>query len=73
MPKQVQKAREEAENRRAKSRDASLALFAGPSWQSDIESMSEEPQRKALKSYAQSLGLYPVWVRTFVKKTFLFE
>lgn len=72
MPKQVQKAREEAENRRAKSSDASPALFAGPSWQSDIESMPEEPQRKALKTCAQSLGLYPVWVRTFARKHFLF-
>lgn len=72
MPKQVQKVRQEAESRRAKSTDASTALFVGPSWQSNIESMPEEPQRKALKSYAQSLGLYPVWVRTFARKPFLF-
>ena len=71
MPKQVQKAREEAENRRAKSKDAGVVVFAGPSWQSDIEAMPEEAQRKVLKSYANFLGLYPVWVRIFPRSPFL--
>lgn len=61
IPKQVQKAREEAERRRSKSRKESVFLFAGPPRRSDIESMPDEPQRNALKSYAQSLGLYPAW------------
>ncbi len=61
IPKQVQKAREEAEERRSKSRKESVVLVAGPSQRSDIESMPQEPQRTVLKSYAQSLGLYPAW------------
>ncbi len=52
----MQKAREEAESRRAKSEDASVLLR-----QSDIESMPKELQHKVLKSYAQSLDLYPAW------------
>ena len=64
IPKQVQKAREEAENRRAKAKNTSVVSFAGPSRESNIESMPEEAQRKFLKSYARSLGLYPAWVRT---------
>ena len=64
IPKQVQKAREEAENRRAKDRNTRVVSFAGPSRQSNIESMPDEAQRKVLKSCAQSLGLYPAWVRT---------
>ena len=68
IPKQVQKAREQAEKRRAKGKDPSVISFAGPSWQSDIESMPEESQRKVLKVCAQSLGLYPVWVRTISRK-----
>ena len=70
IPKQVHKAREEAENRRAKNEDAGVPLFAG-TWQSNIESMPEESQREVLKSYAQSLGLYPVWVRTILRWSFL--
>ena len=61
IPKQVQKMREGAEKRRAESSDASVALLAGPSRQSDIESMAKGLQRNVLKSYAQSLGLYPIW------------
>ena len=64
IPKQVQKAREEAENRRAKAKNTSVVSFAGPSRESNIEAMPEEAQRKVLKSYARSLGLYPAWVRT---------
>ena len=62
IPKQVQKARERAEARRAKIEGPRLAPFAAPSWDSDIESMPAELQRKVLKPCAQSLGLYPVWV-----------
>lgn len=61
IPKQVQKAREEAEKRRAKSKKDSVIVFTGPLRRPDIESMPEERQRNALKSYAQSLGLYPAW------------
>ena len=66
----MQKAREEAEKRRANSKKASIVLLAGPLRQSDMESMPEEPQRNALKSYAQSLGLYPAfwdrWIPTVI-------
>ncbi|KAL9076391.1 MAG: hypothetical protein Q9161_001107 [Pseudevernia consocians] len=61
IPKQVQKAREEAEKRRSKSKKESVVLFAGPPRRSDIESIPLETQRIVLKSYAQSLGLYPAW------------
>lgn len=61
LPKQVQKAREAAEKRRSKSRKGSVALFARPPRRSDIESTPLETQRIVLKSYAQSLGLYPAW------------
>ena len=57
----MQKARQEAENRRAKSREESVEVFAGPSWLFKIESMPEATQHNVLKFYAQSLGLYPVW------------
>lgn len=59
IPKQVQKAREDVEKRRAKSEDTRIAPLAGP--RSNIESVPEELQRKVLKSYAQSTGLYPEW------------
>ena len=68
IPKQVQKAREEAEARRARIEDPRPVPFASPSWESDIESMPAEPQREVLKSWAQSLDLYPVWVRTIPMK-----
>lgn len=61
IPKQVQNAREQAEKRRAQSRTEGIPLFAGPLSRSDMESMPEETQRSALKSYAQSLDLYPAW------------
>ena len=57
----MQKVRAENENRRVKIRDTSVDLVAGPSRQSNIASMPEEHQRKVLKAYAQSLGLYPAW------------
>ena len=71
IPKQVQKAREEAEERRARIKDP-RAPFAALSWESDIGSMSAEPQREILKSCAQSLGLYPVWVRSIPMRVSLF-
>ena len=61
IPKQVQKARQQAENRRAKSKEGKAVLANGPLRQSNIESMPEESQRSILKSYAQSLGVYPAW------------
>ena len=64
IPKQVHKAREEAEARRARIQDPRPVPFAAPSWESNMKSMPAEPQRKVLKYCAQSLGLYPVWVRT---------
>ena len=64
IPKQVRKAREDAEARRARIEDPRPVPCAAPSWESDMESLPAEPQRKVLKSCAQSLGLYPVWVRT---------
>ncbi|CAD6577021.1 MAG: hypothetical protein ASARMPRED_008098 [Alectoria sarmentosa] len=70
IPKQVQKAREEAEKRRANSKKASIVLLAGPLRRSDMESIPEELQRNALKSYAQLLGLYPAfwdrWIPTAI-------
>ena len=64
IPKQIQKARGEAEARRARIEEPRPIPFAAPSWESDMESMPAEAQRKVLKSCAQSLGLYPLWVRT---------
>ena len=61
IPKQVQKVREKAEKRRAASKNASVALLAGPPRHFDIESMDEGLQRNVLRSYAQCLGLYPKW------------
>ena len=61
IPKQVQKARKGAEDRRAKSQGASVVLLAGPLRRSDIESMPRGPRYKVLKSCAQTLGLYPAW------------
>lgn len=53
--------REQAEYRRAKSKEGNAILGAGPLRQSNIGSMHDETQRTMLKSYAQSLGLYPAW------------
>ena len=64
IPKQVHKAREEAEARRARMKDPRPVPFAARLWESNMKSMPAEPQRKVLKSCAQSLDLYPVWVRT---------
>ena len=61
IPKQVQRAREKAEDRRAASKDTSVVLLPGMLRQSDIESMPNGSQRKVLMSCAQSLGLYPAW------------
>ena len=66
IPKQVQKAREQAESRRTESKEENAVLLTGPLQQSDVESMPEETQRSILKSYAQSLGLYPAWWDRFI-------
>ena len=57
----MQKARKDAEERRARIKQESTVFLAGPLRRIDIESMPEEWQRNAMKSYAQSLGLYPAW------------
>ena len=57
----MQKAREDAEKRRAKSKEESVVLFAGPPRRHNIDSMPNKTQHNVLKSYAQSLGLYPAW------------
>lgn len=66
----MQKARQEAEDRRAKTNKEGVEVLAGPLQLSEIDSMPEDPQRDVLKSYAQSLGLYPAlwdrWIPTAI-------
>ena len=61
IPKQVQKAQEEAENRRAKARMETSPFSSGPPPRPDLDSMPEPYQRGVLKFYAKSLDLYPDW------------
>ena len=61
IPKQVQKAQEEAEKRRSKARMESSSFSVGPLRRPDLDSMSEQYQRGVLKFYAKSLDLYPEW------------
>ena len=61
IPKQVQKAQEEAEKRRSKARMESLSFSAGLPRRPDLDSLSEQYQRGVLKFYAKSLDLYPDW------------
>ena len=61
IPKQVQKAQEEAEKRRSKARMEISSFSAGPPRRPDLDSMPEQYQRNVLKFYAKSLDLYPDW------------
>lgn len=74
IPRQVQRAREKAEKRRATVKEKGLASFAGLQ-QSEIESMPTESQSHALNVIGQSLGLYPAWwdrwIPTVLPKTWL--
>ena len=61
IPKQVQKAQEEAEQRRSKARMETSSFPAGHTGRPDLDSMPELYQQSVLKFYAKSLDLYPDW------------